>query len=54
MCYGPNALNITLLASGEALDTINFYGYRGLLLYLNTPAQMGVPACVQLAGGNNT
>lgn len=36
------------------MGTTDLYGYRGLVLYLNTPARMGMLAGLQLAGGDNT
>ena len=52
--YTATTLNVMLVASGEALDATTSYGYRGLVLYLNTPARAGAPAGLQLAGGDNT
>ena len=39
--YTANTLNIILVSSGEALDATTSYGYRGLVVYLNTPARVG-------------
>jgi hypothetical protein len=52
--YTATTLNIMVVASGEALDATTSYGYRGIVLYLNTPARTGVPVGLQLAGGDNT
>lgn len=51
--YTASTLNIMVVGSAEALDATTSYGYRGLVLYLNTPARAGVPAGVQLAGGSD-
>ena len=52
--YTATTLNLMLVSSGEALDATTSYGYRGLVLYLNTPALAGVPAGMQLVGGDNS
>ena len=52
--YTATTLNIMVVGSAEALDATVSSGYRGLMLYLNTPARAGVPAGVQLAGGSDT
>ena len=51
--YTATTLNIMVVGSGEALDATTSYGYRGLVLYLNTPARVGVPAGTPLSGGSD-
>lgn len=51
--YTATTLNIMVVASGEALDATTSYGYRGIVLYINTPARAGVPAGVALVGGSD-
>jgi hypothetical protein len=51
--YTATTLNIMVVGSAEAPDATTTFGYRGLVLYLNTPARAGVPAGVQLAGGSD-
>lgn len=51
--YTATTLNIMVVSSGEALDATTSYGYRGLVLYINTPARAGAPAGMQLVGGDN-
>lgn len=49
--YTATTLNIMVVGSAEAPDVTTTFGYRALVLYLNTPARSGVPAGLQLPGG---
>ena len=51
--YTATTVNIMVVASAEALDATTSFGYRALVVYLNTPAREGVPAGLQLLGGGD-
>ncbi|WBA42221.1 T9SS type A sorting domain-containing protein [Hymenobacter canadensis] len=48
--YTATTLNIMVVASAEAPDVATTFGYRALVLYLNTPARTGAPAGLPLLG----
>ncbi|MBC6698056.1 T9SS type A sorting domain-containing protein [Hymenobacter puniceus] len=51
--YTATTLNIMVVGSAEAADATTTFGYRALVLYLNTPARAGVPAGVELVGSSD-